>query len=376
MNKISEVGRRVTRRAPAASSTLQPAKTTQVGMAKNPAELDETLKTHREEALKRGRRHKRQLKKARFHVMVGSLGFIFLVAALFFGYSFYLLQSKQSYSNLAYSASRIAPYNVSSVDGEKVSYEEYLFILKQNVHYLVEFNGVGAEKIDVHTEDGNKIIEQKKREALSQAEAYAFIRKKARELDIKVDKSELDASIDELLALRGNSSREELATTLRAHYGWDVSDYERFYGQVLLKKKVLSSIDEVAKAQLQKAKDQLAGGVVFEEVAKLYSDDEVSKATGGRIGKVNFKLNNANLSYTILEALKVLQEGAVSEPVITNDAFYIFKNIKTYSEDEKEIEMIRVQFKSVDSYMAELEAAGKIKRNIKLKESEIGKVEQ
>ncbi len=376
MNKISEVGRRVARKAPAVKPTPAQVKTTQVGMVKDPAELDETLKVHREEALKRGRRHKRQLKKARFHVMVGSLGFIFLVAALFFGYSFYLLQKKQSYSNLAYSASRIAPYKVSSVDGEKVSYEEYLFILKQNVHYLVEFNGVGAEKIDVHTEDGNKIIEQKKREALSQAEAYAFVRKKARELNIKVDKSEVDASINELLALRGNSSREELATTLRAHYGWDVSDYERFYGQVLLKKKVLSSIDENAKSQLQKAKEQLAAGVAFEEVAKTYSDDEVSKTGGGAIGKVNFKLNNANLSYAILEALKALPEGGISEPVITNDAYYIFKNVKTYSDDEKEVQMIRVQFKPIDNYMEELESAGKIKRNIKFKESEIGKVDR
>jgi parvulin-like peptidyl-prolyl isomerase len=359
-----------------ASPTPPPAKTTQVGMVQQPGELDEALKVHREEALKRGRRHKRQLKKARFHVMVGSLGFIALVATAFFGYSLYLLQNQQSYSNLAYSAARIAPYNVSSVDGEKVSYEEYLFILKQNVHYLVEFNGVGAEKIDVHTEDGNKIIEQKKREALSQAESYAFIRKKAKELNITVDKSEVDASINELLALRGNSSREELATTLRAHYGWDISDYERFYGQVLLKKKVLSSLDENAKAQLKSAKDQLAAGASFEDVAKTVSDDESSKTSGGHIGKINFKLNNANLSYTILESLKTLQEGATSEPVITNDAYYIFKNLNTYSADEKEVAMIRVQFKPVDNYMVELETAGKIKRNIKLKESEIGKVDQ
>ncbi len=375
MNRISEVGRRVVRKTPERPVQPAPAKTTQVAFPQAQSELDETLKVHRDEALKRGRRHKKQLKKARFHVMVGSLGFIFLVVALFFGYSFYLLQKKQSYSGLAYNASRIAPYNVSNVDGEKVSYEEYLFILRQNVHYLVEFNGVGAEKIDVKTEDGNKIIEQKKREALSQAESYAFIRKKARELRINVSDADLNNSINELLVLRGNSSREELATTLRAHYGWDVSDYERFYRQVLLKKKVLSSMDEVAKVQLNSAREQLAAGIAFDDVAKAYSDDEGSKVNGGRIGKVNLKLNNFNFSYTVLEAIKNLPEGSVSEPVVTNDAFYIFKNMKTYSEDEKEVQMIRVQFAPIEKYMTELEAAGKIKRNIKLKEAEIGKLE-
>ena len=77
----------------------------------------------------------------------------------------------------------------------------------------------------------------------------------------------------------------------------------------------------------------------------------------------------------MLEALKNLPEGSVSEPVITNDAFYIFKNMNTYSEDEKEVQMIRVQFAPIEKYMTELEAAGKIKRNIKLKEAEIGKLE-
>lgn len=100
------------------------------------------------------------------------------------------------------------------------------------MHYLVDFNGVGAEKIDVNTEDGNRIIEQKKIEALAQAEGYVFIRMKAKDLGISISDAEVDDAINELLTYRGNSSREELATTLKAHYGWEVSDYERFYKQV------------------------------------------------------------------------------------------------------------------------------------------------
>ncbi len=296
MSKLKEVGKRIkSRKEPAdVQHPVIPsmAKTTQLAKAPEPGQLDDALRHHREEALKRGRRHKKQLKKARFHVMVGSLGFIVLVAGLFYGYGFYLLQKRQSYSNLAYSISRLSPYSASVVDGEKVSYEDYLFILKQNVHYLVEFEGVGAEKIDVNTEDGDKIIEQKKREALAQAESYAWIRKKARELDITVSKSEVDASVNELLVLRGNSSREELATTLRAHYGWDIGDYERFYSQVLLKKQVLSSLDEAAKTNLNSARERIAAGAVFGDVARELSDDEASKAAGGLVGKVNLKLNN------------------------------------------------------------------------------------
>lgn len=367
MNKISEVGKRVVRKKPMskAPDMTGPAKTTQVAAPIDSPQLQEALRVHREEALKRGRRHKKPLKKARFHVMMGSLGVIFALVVVFFAYSFYSLQVKQSYSDLAYSLSRLAPYDASVVDGHKVSYEQYLFILKQNVHYLVDFNGVGAEKIDVNTEDGNRIIEQKKIESLAQAEGYAFIRAKAKDLGIVVSDKEVDDAINELLTYRGNSNRDELATTLKAHYGWEISDYERFYKDVLLKKKVLASMDETAKKSINAARAKLVTGAAFGDVAKEFSSDEVSKNNGGKIGRINLKLNSANFSYTILETLKNLSEGASSEVVITNDSFYIFKNTKTYSPDEKEVEMIRVPFKTIDEYLQDLDAAGKIKRHIK-----------
>lgn len=372
MNKISEVGKRVVRKKSTTkgNGTTASAKTTQVAAPIDNPQLQEALRVHREEALKRGRRHKKPLKKARFHVMMGSLAVIFGLIVIFFAYSFYLLQVRQSYSNLSYSLSRLAPYDASVVDGHKVSYEEYLFILKQNVHYLVDFNGVGAEKIDVNTEDGSRIIEQKKIEALAQAEGYTFIRAKAKELGITVSDKEVDDAINELLTYRGNSNKDELATTLKAHYGWEIGDYERFYKDVLLKKKVLASLDESAKANIDAARNKIATGAVFGDVAKELSADEASKANGGKIGRVNLKLNNANFSYTVLETLKNLPEGTNSEVVITNDSFYIFRNVKTYSEDEKEIEMIRIPFKTVDEYLQDLQVQGKIVRHIKFTEQE------
>jgi hypothetical protein len=373
MNKISEVGRVVRNRRiktvvdEGGIPTAARAKTTQLARPEDLPALDETLKEHREEALKRGRRHKRQLKKGRFSVMLTSLSLIAVIGCLFFSYSFYLLEKRQSYSSLAYSLARLVPYNASNVDGEKVSYEDYLFILRQNVHYLVNFEGVGAEKIDVSTEDGNRIIEQKKIEALAQAEGYAFVNKKARELHIAVSSKEVDGAIDELLVLRGNSTRAELTTTLKAHYGWGLKDYERFYSQVILKRKVLASLDEEAKLKIDTARERVQAGEDFGAVASELSDDAASKAAGGSVGRVNLKLNNANFSYTVLETLKNLGEGQVSEPVVTNEAFYIFKNVKTYSENEKDILMIKVVYKPVDVYLKQLEDEGKIKRSLKLK---------
>lgn len=76
MNKISEVGKRVVRKKPVASGRAPMAKTTQVAAPIDSHQLQEALRVHREEALKRGRKHKKPLKKARFHVMLGSLAVI------------------------------------------------------------------------------------------------------------------------------------------------------------------------------------------------------------------------------------------------------------------------------------------------------------
>jgi len=48
----------------------------------------------------------------------------------------------------------------------------------------------------------------------------------------------------------------------------------------------------------------------------------------------------------------------------------LFRNTKTYSEDEKEVEMIRIPFKTVDEYLQDLQNQGKITRHIKFVEQD------
>jgi hypothetical protein len=375
MNKINESARRIARKS--RLHTLEK-ETRKVGNVKSKklvrpaddAQIEEALKVHREQALKRGRKHKKPLKRARFSVMLGSFAFVITLVIIFFAYGFFLLQNRQSYSNLAYGVSRLTPYNASVVDGEKVSYEDYLFILKQNVHYLVEFDGVGAEKIDVSTEDGHKIIEQKKIEALNQAEGYAFVRKQAREMNIKISKEEVDNEIDQLLKYRGGSSREELSIILKAHYGWTFGDYERFYEKVLLKRKVLSMLDQESKSKVQAAETRLKDGADFAVLATETSDSDLGIFSNGAVARMNLKTNGPNFSYTILEVLKSLKEGEVSTVTTTNDAFYILKNVKTYSEDERDVQVIKLSFKPIDIYLQKLDSDGRIKRNLKFKEAE------
>ena len=65
-----------------------------------------------------------------------------------------------------------------------------------------------------------------------------------------------------------------------------------------------------------------------------------------------------------------LKEGEVSTVTTTNDAFYILKNVKTYSEDERDVQVIKLSFKPIDIYLQKLDSDGMIKRNLKFKEAE------
>lgn len=195
-------------------------------------------------------------------------------------------------------------------------------------------------------------------------------------MNVTVSKEEVDNEIDQLLKYRGGSSREELSIILKAHYGWTFGDYERFYEKVLLKRKVLSMLDQESKNKVQAAEARLKDGADFAVLATETSDSDLGIFSNGAVARMNLKTNGPNFSYTILEVLKGLKEGEVSGVVTTNDAFYILKNLKTYSEDERDIQVIKLSFKPIDVYLQKLEADGKIKRNLKLKEVEQGLVKE
>lgn len=332
---------------------------------------DQHIKEHRKEALKLGRRHKKPLKRAKFRVMMGSLLFVLISIGIFLGLTFYALQVKQSYSNLAYSASKITPFNASSVDDNDVSYEEYLFILRQSVHYLVDFKGSGAEQIDINTEDGQKIIDSKKIKALKQAEGFAYSRAKAKELNITVSKEEVSQEIDELLRYKSNSTREELETTLRSYYDWTFSDYERYYTQVVLQRKVLTVMDDAAASRLEAIAQQVESGQKLDEITT--NIDQQEGVEGGYIGLFNLNFAEADLdqpdfSHIAVSVISNLEEGQISEPIATNDSFFIFQNVKTHSPSQKELYAIRIDFRPIDFYMAQMEQDGKINRNINLRD--------
>ncbi len=340
------------------------AKTAQVARPVDELSLSNALSKHRQTALKKGLRHRRPVKKARHSVMIFTLSLVAMFVVAYLLSSFYILQKRQSYSNLAYNISKTVPYNISSVDGEPVSYEEYLFILRQNLHYLIDFEGVGAEKINIKTEDGKRIVEVKKSEALTKAEEFAFVRKQARDLNLSVSDQEVDQSIKAILSQKEDFTEAELEKTLRAHYGWSLQDYKRYHKMVLLERKVLAQLDQESNKRIQEARAKITSGEDFLQVATPFAQQGNTDSYGGSLGVVNIKTNSANLSSSALYALKELPEGSVTDVLISNDSLMIIKNLRSVNEIEKEVQIISIKFKDAASYLDQQRTDGKIHRKI------------
>ncbi len=66
---------------------------------------------------------------------------------------------------------------------------------------------------------------------------------------------------------------------------------------------------------------KLSGGMSFEDAARLYSDDELSKDNGGEIGEKMFQDFDLSFKNTI----KMLNKGEISRPIITSNGIYILK---------------------------------------------------
>lgn len=363
-NKIKSIGKKFKK----GSKATPVSRGSSLAHLPSEGQLSEGLKEHREEALKRGKKHRRAIKKPKHRVMFLTLLLVGVLIGSYFVYGYVVLERRQSYSDLAYNLSKTLPYNASRVDGEEVSYEEYLFILKENLHYLIDFDGPGAEKIDVNTEDGDKIVEEQKAQAIERAEEGAFIRKKARELNLSVSDQEVDQSIAEILSRRDGFSQAELEKALKAHYNWTMDQYRRLHKGVLLSRKVLAKLDEEASNRMAKAKADLNSGADFNEVAKSFINPENSEDSfGGYIGIVNVKTNSADLSGPALSTLKNLGDGKSSDVIISNDSLIIVQNIRTVSDDEREVSIISLKFKPASKYLEELRSAGKVERYLKLK---------
>lgn len=323
----------------------------------------ETVAKHRQEVLSGARRFIYPLKASKHRIAIISTTIVVVVLALFFALSWYLLYQRQSIGDFAYRVSQIIPFPVARVDGQFVRYEEYLFELRQNVHYLVN-----QENVDFSTPEGQVQLDGYRQQALEKVVDAAIIRQLAQERGIRVSDQEVDDQIELIRSSGGiGDATQTLEDTLADFYGWSLGDLRRVIRAQLLKQKLIPVFDTTAKPQAEAVLEDIRGGADFAKAAKQHSDDEFTRGSGGQFGYI--ARTNTEIPPQIVEQAFALSAGQVSDSLVqTLFGYHIVKTVEYRGDDEALVAHILFRFEDPSVFLNRHEEQIAVSRYITLDE--------
>ncbi len=288
-----------------------------------PRITNETLAETREEVLKGAKKFIYPLQHSKHRVVLLS-SLIGLAALLvFFSYSLLALYRYKSTNTFIYRVTQVVPFPIARVGGRFVPYEEYLFEMRQYMHYFQT-----QEKLDFSKPENKSQLENQRKEALKTVINREYIKRLARQNKITVSASEIDAEIANLESQnRLGSDNTTLKDVIRDYYGWTINDFRRSIADKLLAVKVLDKLDTETRARAEQALSELKAGKDFAEVAKAYSDDAGTKANGGDIAGLIDK-QDRNFPAQMTAELYKLQPGQYSGIFNIGYALEIVKNVE------------------------------------------------
>ncbi len=324
-----------------------------------PRITNETLEDTRKEVLKGAKKFIYPLQHSKHRVVLLSsfIGVILLIA--FLGFSFISLYKLKSTSSFIYRVTQVIPFPVARVNGEFVPYEDYLFEIRQYIHYFET-----QENVDFSKEPGSLQLETQRKLALDKVVNQAYVKQIAKSKGITVSAEEVDAEIELLQGqnrLGGNPAA--LSDVIRQYYGWSINDFRRSLSDRILQSKVLAALDTDASARAETALAELKAGADFAATATKYSDDPATKETGGEIGFL-ISRTDRNVPSQMAEALYNLKAGQFSEIINVGDSLIIVRNIEA-KEGKIRAAYIRFSFKDIQQFLNEEKSKGQATTYIK-----------
>lgn len=331
-----------------------------------PRITNETVAKEREEVLSGARRFIYPLQHSKHRIAIISSVIVTIVLLALLSFSWHLLYRQQSTGDLAYRISQIVPFPVARVDGSFVRYEEYLFELRQNLHYLVN-----QENVDFDSEEGQIQLNGLREEAMRRVTNNVLIRRLASENNITVSRADIEEQIALIRSQGGvGDSIETLEDTLADFYGWTINDLERVVRLQILKQRLIPVLDTNTRPQAEEVLERIRSGGDFEELAQEFSEDPFTADNGGAFGYV-FR-SNTEIPIAITETGFGLAEGEVSDIVETTFGLHIVQNQGYRGEDEALLAHILFTFQDIDQFIAEQREGLEIAEYIEIETSDTG----
>lgn len=321
-----------------------------------------SIKRQRSKILAEGRKFIYPLRHAKHRIVLisAALGtLVFLGVALFVYLGLY---RQQATSNIYYRTTEVLPLPVGNVNGDRVQYEEYLFELRQMLHFTVN-----KDKVDFNTEEGKQRLDVLKTQAKEKVIENVVTRQLADELDIKVIDEEVEQEVQSFREQEGLvidpdvDQVDILDDKLQEFFGWDVNDFRRELRLQLLQQKIVIALDTPTRDRAEKAKAELDDGGDFGEVAKEYSADTSTTEIGGAFPEP-ITSDDTNLPKVIVDvgfATEEDQYSDITQSVFENNngvnvvSLHIIKNLKDVSSTERRLAHILFVYKNFDDLVAD-----------------------
>ncbi len=313
--------------------------------SETPRITNETVAEHRDKVLSRARKYIYPLQHSKHKIVLITTGLFLAAVISFFTYCTLALYHFKTNSGFLYGVTKVIPFPFAKVGGNFVAYENYLFELRHYVHYYET-----QQKVDFSSVVGKQQLADYERRALQKVVNDAYVKQLAAKNNVSISDRELN---DEITLVRSQnrlgSNEKGFEDVLKENFGWSLNDFKRSLKQEMLAQKLVATLDKTTLAKAQAASAELVAGAKFEDMAKKYSEDKASAATGGEYGFLIDKTNR-DLAAQVTQTLFQLKPGQVSDIINTGFTLEIVKTIE-FQDQKVRAAHITFSLKDINYYL-------------------------
>jgi hypothetical protein len=319
----------------------------------------ETVAQHREHILAGGRRFKYPVQYLRHKLVFNAIAISLVALIIVMIIGWWQLYRAQNTSEFMYRVTKVIPVPVASVDGQSVSYADYLMKYRSSIHYLET-----KEQASLNTEDGTRQIEYIKQQSLQDAIADAYALKLSKKLGLSVSDRELALFIkNQRQTSDGEISEQVYNSVTFDYYGWTPSEYRYVTRVKLLSQKVSYALDKNALGAINAADAVLKkdSGTDLKTLTETISSQNKVQATHGTSGWVPKDNEDGGLALTASK----LQRNQLSSVVKSTigDGYYVVK-LLDINTTQVNYEYIHVPLSAFKDALSNVTKKGGVKKYI------------
>jgi len=330
----------------------------------------QNLEESRDEILSKGKKFRYPFQYSK-HRLVNTAILIAVLAVIAFGFMcWFRLYKAQDTGDVMYRFARTFRMPVAKIDGIKVSYGDYLMLYRSSIKSIEHQQGALDD-----SKDSERLRAYYKRQALTDAEDYAYATAKLAEANNKVTDEEVDEVIRDHKMIDGEErSDSAFSGIIRENFGLSMNEYRDMIRMTLSKKKYAEMIDEKAKKIAKAVQEAIDGGEKdFAKIEEAYKENDVFslESLGEMVDASNLDSGRAAMAMSLKEV------GDVSKRFVSKSGNgYYFVKLTEREDSKVKYDSIWIRFTELDKTLDSLRADNKVEEMIELKDVEDDKNEE